>query len=156
MNFLAPKFQDSTVLVFSSPDSETAADFIDRSNLAGTLARVTKILAAAVNVDRPSFDAIQDPSIVSWASSKSGNFIWLASFAQHLNLRHFAELGDFHESYETLSLLSQRVDSIRIGDFSHITNSAYSKPHGLDFRHLANPYVAYQLLAQAISTKSAI
>lgn len=151
MQVSASKIQDVSYLLFCSPDAEHAATFVEPKDLPAILLRINAILKAALSFE-PSFNIRSDSEIIEWAGATSGNFIWLSSYANALQFEFFLQNDYFHDSYESLRIASNSdIDKILVGDFIDIPNCAYSHRLGVDFRTVANPYTAYQMLAHAVA-----
>lgn len=154
MNVFVKKSEEASILAFCSSNAEVAANYIDTKDLGEILLRVTAILRNAVGMNQYSLDVVEDFEMISWASQTQGNFIWLASFAQHLHLNYFSAFGYFADCFDELNLITCAFDKLPIGDFTTIPNLAVSKKHEIDFRHFSNPYTAYSLLLNKLASKA--
>lgn len=154
MQVSALKISEVSVLLFCSPDAEHAASFVEPQDLGAILLRINTILEAALTF-KPSFTIRLDAEIIAWARASSGNFLWLSSYALALHYEFFLYNDYFHDSYESFRIVSNSdIDQLPIGNFTDIPNCAYSFRHAADFRTVANPYTAYQMLAHAVSKKA--
>lgn len=94
-----------------------------------------------------------------WARTSYDNFAWLVAHAMTMSNAYTGRSGKIHKCRDGIVASLQEAERIDKDLWPEqgptlVANHARSKPHGIDFTHVENPYLAYRLYLTARWTRT--
>lgn len=127
-----------------------SAKFLDDKRCNKMVLETAQLLSTALRVrgyagsDVYKIAHLNHPSN-KWARTTRGNFLWLLEHFKALFAEHTRRTGKIHKSSLLLSAFESNIHLIPEGDLMPFSNNARNLDKGVDYTHIEDTTVAYQL-----------
>lgn len=127
-----------------------SAHFLDDVRCRKMLLESAQLLSSALRVcgynnnDIYKITHLNHPSNI-WTRTTRGNYQWLLSHFVALCNEHTRRTGKVHASSKLLPVFEANINLIPKGDRTPFSNNARNLSKGVDFTHIQDVTVAYQL-----------